>query len=77
MAGVMDLYGRTIVGFSMAEHMKKSLVIEALNQAIGRTGSKGGLLVHSDHRFLWIWTLFSWVSIHAPARGATKGADGH
>ncbi|GBF31958.1 mobile element protein [Desulfocucumis palustris] len=44
----MDLYGRTILGFSMAEHIKKSLVIEVLNQAIGRTGAKGELLVHSD-----------------------------
>ncbi|SHI29189.1 Integrase core domain-containing protein [Desulfosporosinus lacus DSM 15449] len=39
LAGVMDLCGRAIVGFSMAEHMRKSLVI---------TGSKEGLLVHSD-----------------------------
>jgi putative transposase len=48
LAGVMDLYGRTIVGFSMAEHMRKSLVIAALNQAIGRTKAGKGLLVHSD-----------------------------
>jgi len=48
LAGVMDLCGRPIVGFAMAEHMRKSLVIEALNQAIGRTGAKEGLLVHSD-----------------------------
>lgn len=48
LAGVMDLCGRAIVGFAMAEHMRKSLVIEALNQAIGRTGAKEGLLIHSD-----------------------------
>ena len=48
LAGVMDLYGRAIVGFSMADHMRKSLVIKALNQAIGRTGAMKGLLVHSD-----------------------------
>lgn len=48
LAGVMDLCGRAIVGFSMAEHMKKSLVINALNQAIGRTKAGKGLLVHSD-----------------------------
>lgn len=44
----MDLCGRTIVGFSIADHMKKSLVINALNQAIGRTKAGKGLLVHSD-----------------------------
>jgi len=48
LAAVMDLYGRAIVGFSMDDHMRKSLVIKALNQAIGRTGAKEGLLVHSD-----------------------------
>ncbi|XEQ91489.1 IS3 family transposase ISCce4 [Sporomusa carbonis] len=47
-AGVMDLCGRAIVGFAMAEHMKKSIVIDALNQAIGRTDAKQGVLVHSD-----------------------------
>lgn len=48
LAGVMDLCGRAIVGFAMADHMRKSLVINALNQAIDRTGAKEGLLVHSD-----------------------------
>ena len=48
LAGVMDLCGRTIVGFSMADHMRKSLVIHALTQAIGRTNAGEGLLVHSD-----------------------------
>jgi len=48
LAGVMDLHGRVIVGFSMARHMRRSLVIQALNQAVGRTGAKEGLLVHSD-----------------------------
>ena len=48
LAGVMDLCGRPIVGFAMDDHMRKSLVIKALNQAIGRTGATIGLLVHSD-----------------------------
>jgi len=48
LAGVMGLCGRTIVGFSMADHMRKSLVINALNQAIGRTKAGEGLLAHSD-----------------------------
>jgi transposase InsO family protein len=48
LAGVMDLCGRAIVGFSMDNHMRKSLVIGALNQAMGRMGAKEGLLIHSD-----------------------------
>lgn len=44
LAGVMDLCGRAIVGFSMTEHMRKTLVIGELTQAIGKTR----LPVHSD-----------------------------
>lgn len=48
LAGVMDLYGRKLVGWSMDSRMKTELVSSALKQAIGRTGAKKGLLVHSD-----------------------------
>lgn len=48
LAGVMDLFGRPIVGWSMAEHMRTELVENALKHAIGRTNAKAGLLVHSD-----------------------------
>lgn len=48
LAGVMDLYGRRIVGWSMDSRMKTELVASALKQAIGRTGAGKGLLVHSD-----------------------------
>lgn len=48
LAGVMDLHGRRIVGWSMANHMKTELVSSALKQAIGRTGASRGLIVHSD-----------------------------
>jgi len=48
LAGVMDLYGRKLVGWAMDSRMKTELVSTALRQAIGRTGAKEGLLVHSD-----------------------------
>lgn len=48
LAGVMDLYNRAIVGFSMATHMKTELVSQALSQAIRRTRATKGLLIHSD-----------------------------
>ena len=48
LAGVLDLYGRVLVGFSMAEHMRTSLVSNALKQAIKRGKLSAGLLVHSD-----------------------------
>lgn len=48
LAGVMDLFGRRIVGWAMDSRMKTELVSAALKQAVGRTGAKAGLLVHSD-----------------------------
>src|SRR5947209_5106035 len=35
LAGVMDLYSRRIVGWSMAEHMRADLVCDALTMALG------------------------------------------
>lgn len=48
LAGVMDLHGRKLVGWAMDSRMKTDLVSTALKQAIGRTGAKQGLIVHSD-----------------------------
>lgn len=48
LAGVMDLHGRKLVGWSMANNMRAELVSNALKQAIGRTGAKEGLIIHSD-----------------------------
>ena len=48
LAGVMDLYGRKLVGWAMDSRMKTELISAALKQAVGRTDSAAGLLVHSD-----------------------------
>lgn len=48
LAGVLDLYSRRIVGWSMAEHMRESLVADALEMAIGQRAPAAGLLHHSD-----------------------------
>lgn len=46
---VMDLYSRKIIGHAVKEHMKKELVVQALEQAISRRGSiENGLIFHSD-----------------------------
>lgn len=48
LAGIMDLHGRKLVGWAMDSRMKTELVSAALKQAIGRTGARAGLMVHSD-----------------------------
>ena len=47
-AGILDLYGHEVVGWSMGERMNKELVIDCLNQARGRRGHPRGVLLHSD-----------------------------
>ena len=48
LAGVLDLYSRKVVGWSMAEHMKTELVSDALEMAIARRRPGKDLLQHSD-----------------------------
>ena len=49
LAGVLDLYSRRIVGWQMAEDMKATLVVEALERAVsGRERIPAGLIAHSD-----------------------------
>jgi len=48
LAGVIDLYSRKIVGWSMADHMKSALVSDALTMALEHRRPAGGLLHHSD-----------------------------
>ncbi len=48
LAAVEDLYSRRIVGWSMADHMKSRLVVDALELAVQRRLPGEGLLAHSD-----------------------------
>lgn len=49
LAVVLDLYSRRVVGWSMAEHMRTELVLNALGMALGsRSPHPDGLVFHSD-----------------------------
>src|SRR4051812_49739520 len=43
-----DAYSRAIVGWSMAEHMRSELVVDALQMAVARRRPAPGLIHHSD-----------------------------
>lgn len=47
-AGVMDLYGRKIMGLSMGSRMTKELVINAAESAYKRAGRPRNVMIHSD-----------------------------
>ena len=48
LATVIDLYSRKVVGWSMDDTMKVSLVNDALNMAISHRNPQKGLLLHTD-----------------------------
>lgn len=48
LAAVQDAYSRLIVGWSMATHMRSTLVIDALRMALARRRPPPGLIHHSD-----------------------------
>jgi putative transposase len=48
LAAVQDAYSRRIVGWSMADHMRTELVVDALNMAVSRRRPAPGLIHHSD-----------------------------
>lgn len=48
LATVIDLHSRSVVGFALADHMRTSLVIEALQMAITHRRPAAGVIFHSD-----------------------------
>ena len=48
LAAVQDAYSRRIVGWSMADHMRSELVVDALQMALHRRRPAPGLIHHSD-----------------------------
>jgi putative transposase len=49
LAVVLDCFSRRIVGWSMAEHLRTELVLDALDMAIAQRQPGAGLVHHSDH----------------------------
>jgi putative transposase len=48
LASVMDLNSRRIVGWSLADHLRAEIVVDALEMAVGRRRPERGLVHHSD-----------------------------
>ena len=48
-AVVLDGYGRRVVGWAMADHLRAELVIDAVTLATRRRPLAAGLIHHSDH----------------------------
>lgn len=48
LAVFIDIYSRKVTGWAMDKKLRDTLVLSALNQAIGREHQEKGLLVHTD-----------------------------
>jgi hypothetical protein len=46
---VLDAFSRWVVGWSMADHLRTELVLDALDMAIAQRNPTTGLVHHSDH----------------------------
>jgi putative transposase len=49
LAVVLDAWSRRVVGWSIADHLRSELVVDALQMAIWRRRPTDGTVVHSDH----------------------------
>ena len=58
LATVIDLYSRKLAGFAIADHMRTSLVIEALGHANIVSGGLDGAIFHSDHGSVYTSSAF-------------------
>ncbi len=48
LSAILDLYNRQVIGWSMDERLTQDLVIQALQQALGRRKPDSGVVFHSD-----------------------------
>jgi putative transposase len=80
LAAVQDAYSRQIVGWSMATHMRSSLVVDAPQMALARRRPDPGLIHHSDHgsqgEFNWSSQRLIGEGCDGQAEGLGCGADG-
>ena len=59
LAAVMDCYSRRIVGWSIADHMRAELVVDALEMALARRKPAAGLVHHSDQGSQFVSLVFA------------------
>ena len=76
LAGVMDLYSRKIVGWSLGYSLQTLLVKEALQQALALRRPAAGLLHHSDRGIQYASSAFQ-ALLHSKKMIPSMSAAGH
>lgn len=69
---VLDVFSRVVVGWSIADHMRSDLVVDALQMATWRRRPEAGTIVHSDRGSQYT----SWVFGHRLRSAGLLGSMG-
>ncbi len=69
---VLDVFSRVIVGWSIADHMRSELVVDALQMATWRRRPEAGTVVHADRGSQYT----SWVFGHRLREAGLLGSMG-
>jgi transposase InsO family protein len=75
LAMLMDLYSRRIVAWELRDHMKESLVLAALREAIALRQPAAGLIHHSDRGGQYAGNAYRRVLARAGMRQSMSRAD--
>jgi transposase InsO family protein len=75
LAAVQDAYSRLIVGWSMATHMRATLVVDALKMALERRRPGPGLIHHSDQGGQYVSLAFGRAA-HQAGIAVSMGSKG-
>jgi putative transposase len=71
-AAVLDVFSRVVVGWSIADHMRSELVVDALEMARWRRRPEPGAIVHSDRGSQYT----SWIFGHRLRAAGLLGSMG-
>jgi putative transposase len=69
---VLDVFSRVVVGWSIADHIRSELVVDALQMAIWRRQPQPGAVIHSDRGSVYT----SWVFGHRLRAAGLLGSMG-
>ena len=75
LAMLMDLYSRRIVAWALRDHMKESLVLAALREAIAVRDPRAGLIHHTDRGGQYAGRAYRRVLERAEIRQSMSRAD--
>jgi putative transposase len=77
LAAVQDAHSRQIVGWSMATHMRSTLVVDALQMALARRRPGPGLIHHSDQGSQYVSLAFGGPHVRPGSRSRWAPAETH